>query len=69
MPKMKLVNIRFPLRIISHCLILATGDDNTENETASPTKKAKGKGGRKAGQTKKAASKKDTDQEAENDTG
>jgi hypothetical protein len=50
-------------------ILVATGDDNTENEGQSPTKKAKGKPGRKAGQTNKATSKKDTDQEAENDTG
>jgi hypothetical protein len=45
-------------------IFLATGDDNTENEGQSPTKKAKGRPGRKVGQTKK-----DTDQEAENETG
>jgi hypothetical protein len=41
-----------------------TGDDNTENEGASPSKKAKGKPGRKAGQKPK-----NTNQEIENETG
>jgi hypothetical protein len=50
-------------------IFLATGDDNTENEDQSPTKKAKGKPGRKPGHTNKTSSKKDTDQEAENETG
>jgi hypothetical protein len=50
-------------------IILATGDDNTENEDQSPTKKAKGKPGRKPGQTNKNTKNKDTDQEAENETG
>jgi len=50
-------------------ILLATGDDNTENEGQSPTKKAKGKPGRKAGQTNKTTKNKDTDQEVENDTG
>lgn len=49
-------------------IILATGDDNTENEGQSPTKKAKGKPGRKPAQTK-ATKSKTTDQEAENETG
>jgi hypothetical protein len=44
-------------------------DDNAENEGESPTKKTKGKSARKPAQTNKAASKKDADQEAENDTG
>ena len=47
---------------------VATGDDNTENEDQSPTKKAKGRPGRKPAQTK-ATKNKDTDQEAENETG
>ena len=49
-------------------IILATGDDNTENEGQSPTKTTKGKPGRKAGQTKSTKNK-DNDQEAENETG
>ncbi len=50
-------------------LCLGTGEDNTENEGQSPNKKAKGKLGRKLGQTNKTAANKDADQEAENDTG
>ncbi len=44
-------------------------DDNAENEGESPTKKAKGKRGRKPGQTNKTPSKKDTDLEGENKNG
>jgi hypothetical protein len=48
-------------------IFLGTGEDDTaEDEGTSPTKKTKGKPGRKVGQTNKTSSKKDTDQEAEN---
>lgn len=51
-------------------IFLGTGeDDNAENEGQSPTKKAKGRPARKVGQTNKTTTKKDIDQEAENDTG
>ena len=50
-------------------IFLGTGDDNTENEGQSPSKKATGKSGRKPGQTNKTKTNKDNDQEAENDTG
>ncbi len=57
-------------KILSHSLVLGTGEDeNAENESESPIKKTKGRPARKAGQTNKTGSKKDTDQEAENDTG
>jgi len=69
-PKMKLVMIIIHLKSIFHLIFLGTGeDDNAEDEGESPTKKAKGKPGRKPGQTHKTASKKDTDQEAENENG
>jgi hypothetical protein len=69
--KMKLVKIKEKKtdNCIFISIILATGDDNTENEGQSPTKKAKGKPGRKPGQTNKTTKNKDTDQEIENDTG
>jgi hypothetical protein len=50
-------------------ILLATGDDNTENEGQSPNKKAKGRPARKANQTNKTTKSKGTDQEAENETG
>ena len=49
-----------------------TGEDDNEDdehEGQSPSKKAKGKPGRKPVQTNKKASKADHDQEAENDNG
>ncbi len=67
---MKLVIIIIHLELIFHLIFSGTGeDDNAENEGESPTKKTKGKSARKPAQTNKAASKKDADQEAENDTG
>ncbi len=41
-------------------------DDNAENEGESPTKKAKGKSGRKPAQTNKTTASKDTDPDLEN---
>ncbi len=67
-PKMKLVIIIIHLEsIFFHFIFSGTGeDDNAENEGESPTKKAKGKPGRKPGQTNKNTANKDTDQEVEN---
>lgn len=46
-----------------------TGDDDADKESESPSKKAKGKPGRKPGQTNKSTTKKDHQQEDDHETG
>jgi hypothetical protein len=68
--KMTLVSNADGYQAICHEICLATGDDdNTGNEDASPSKKAKGKPGRKQGQKNKTTEKKDNDQEIDYDYG
>ena len=47
----------------------AGDDEHADKESHSPSKKAKGKPGRKPGQTTKAAASKDHDQEVDQDHG
>lgn len=68
---MKLVRlIVVCFRLISQMAISGTGDDdNAENEDASPSKKTKGRPGRKPAQKSKATESKDNDQEMDRDFG
>jgi hypothetical protein len=68
--KMILVSNTDGYQVIYYYICLATGDeDNTGNEDASPSKKTKGKPGRKQDKKTKTTEKKDHDQEIEYDYG
>ena len=67
---MKLVRLKLLLEFAFHLNDAGTGDDETaEHEGDSTGNQAKGKRGRKPGQTNKNASKKENDQQPESEQG